>query len=67
MTALDKIAENPEMYSCNVDTLGECKISSPVRYHEFICEGERIFVSEGEWYMRRIEKKLGHKVKIVSK
>lgn len=60
MTALDKIAENPEMYSCNVDTLGECKISSPVRYHEFICEGERIFVSEEQSYMRRIEKKLGH-------
>ena len=33
---------------------------SPVHHHEFIHEGERIFVSEEEAYMKEMEKKLGH-------
>ena len=41
-TTLDKIAANPEKYSCRVETLGECKIASPVRNQKFIDEGERI-------------------------
>ena len=60
MSALDKIASNQDQYSCKVDTLGECKIVSPVHHHEFIREGERIFVSEEEAYMKEMEKKLGH-------
>ena len=60
MSALDKIASNQDQYSCRVDTLGECKIVSPVHHHEFIHEGERIFVSEEEAYMKEMEKKLGH-------
>lgn len=60
MSALDKIASNQDRYSCKVDTLGECKIVSPVHHHEFIREGERIFVSEEEAYMKEMEKKLGH-------
>ena len=60
MSALDKIASHQDQYSCKVDTLGECKIVSPVHHHEFIREGERIFVSEEEAYMKEMEKKLGH-------
>lgn len=60
MTTLEKIAQNKECYSCQTDTLGECKIDSPVRQGEFISAGERIFVSEEEAYMRKIEKTLGH-------
>ncbi len=60
MSALDKIAANHELYSCNVETLGPCTIKSPVHHHEFIREGERIFVSEAQAYMQEMEKKLGH-------
>ncbi|MBQ5530390.1 MAG: ATP-dependent 6-phosphofructokinase [Kiritimatiellae bacterium] len=60
MTTLEKIAQRKDLYSCDVETLGKCKIDSPVHHHEFINEGERIFVSEEESYMRRIETRLGH-------
>ncbi len=60
MTALDKIAANQDQYSCYVETLGPCTINSPVHHHEFIQEGERIFVSEEESYMKEMEKKFGH-------
>ena len=59
-TTLDKIAANQGEYSCLVETLGECKIDSPVRHHEFITEGERILVTENENFMRYLEKRLGH-------
>ena len=59
MSALDKIAAHQDQYSCTVERLGECKINSPVHHHEFIQEGERIFVSEEEAYMKEMEKKLG--------
>ena len=59
-TTLDKIAANQEEYSCLVERLGECKIDSPVRHHEFITEGERILVTENETFMRYLEKRLGH-------
>mgnify|MGYP002626669060 CR=1 FL=1 len=60
MTTLEKIVQHKECYSCQTDTLGECKIDSPVRQGEFIGAGERIFVSEEEACMRKIEKTLGH-------
>ena len=59
-TTLDKIAANQDVYSCRVETLGECKIDSPIRHHEFIEEGERILVTENESFMRYLESKLGH-------
>ena len=59
-STLDKIVANQSQYSCNVDTLGECKIESPVRHHEFIQEGERILVTENESFMRYLENRLGH-------
>ncbi|MBO5648241.1 MAG: ATP-dependent 6-phosphofructokinase [Kiritimatiellae bacterium] len=60
LSTLDKIASNQDKYSCRVETLGECKIVSPVHHHEFINDGERIFVSEEEAFMKEMEKKLGH-------
>ena len=59
-TTLDKIAANPTKYSCKVETLGECKIPSPVRNQAFIGEGERIFSNENERFMKSREKQLGH-------
>lgn len=59
-TTLDKIAANPGEYSCKTETLGECKIDSPVRHHEFIRDGERILVTENEMFMKYIAEKLGH-------
>ena len=59
-TTLDKIAANPEKYSCRVETLGECKIASPVRNQKFIDEGERILSNENEGFMKDREKQLGH-------
>ena len=59
-STLDKIAADKENFSCNVKTLGECKIPSPVHHHEFIRSGERILVTENENYMRYLEERLGH-------
>ena len=59
-TTLDKIAANPAKYSCQVETLGECKIASPVRNQKFIGEGERILSNENEGFMKAREKQLGH-------
>ena len=60
MSAIDKIIANQDQYSCNVETLGECKICSPVHHHEFVREGERILVTENECYLKEISEKLGH-------
>ena len=59
-TTLDKIAANQKEYSCQIETLGECKIDSPVRHHEFIRDGERILVTENESFLKYIGEKLGH-------
>jgi len=59
-STLDKIAANKEEYSCKVETLGECKIDSPIRHHEFLRDGERILVTENEMFMKYLEQRLGH-------
>ena len=59
-TTLEKIAANKEKYSCQVETLGECKIPSPVVGHEFVEEGERLLVTTSERLARSLEKRLGH-------
>ncbi len=60
MSALDKIVANQDQYSCKVETLGERKIASPVRHHEFITDGERILITENELYLKELAEKLGH-------
>ena len=54
-----KFAAVNDLESCNVETLGECKIASPVRHHEFIAEGERVLMDENEPVMRRLSEALG--------
>ncbi|MGN0855599.1 MAG: ATP-dependent 6-phosphofructokinase [Kiritimatiellia bacterium] len=60
MSALDKIVAHPDRYSCQVETLGECRIASPVHHHEFIQDGERILITENENYLKELAEKLGH-------
>ncbi len=60
MTVLDKIIANQADYSCRVETLGACKIPSPVHHHEFITDGERILVTESENALKELSEKLGH-------
>ena len=43
----------------SVETLGECKITSPVSHHEFIREGARVLISEDEPTVLRLQEKLG--------
>ena len=59
-STLDKIAANREKYSCQVETLGACKVDSPLVQQQFVTEGERIFVTESELVAKRLEEKLGH-------
>lgn len=59
-STLDKIATNKEKYSFQVEALGECKIPSPAVGHEFVEEGERLFVTTSERLSRSLEKRLGH-------
>ncbi|MGN0847204.1 MAG: ATP-dependent 6-phosphofructokinase [Kiritimatiellia bacterium] len=57
---LEKIAANPAAYPFDVDTLGECKIPSPVRHHAFIPEGGRVYMEESVPLLRLLQEKLGH-------
>ena len=56
---LEKLAAANDLGFCQVESLGECKIPSPVRHHEFIGDGERVLMSENEPLMRRLEEKFG--------
>ena len=57
---LEKIASEPDKFSFDIETLGPCKIASPVRKHEFVHEGERIYVSENASYTKAATERLGH-------
>ena len=59
-STFEKIASDRTRYSCQVETLGDCKIASPVRSQEFIREGERILSNENETLMKRLSESLGH-------
>lgn len=56
---LEKILANPKDYEFDVTRLGECKIPSPVRHHEFIDEGERILFTENCSLLKHITERLG--------
>ena len=58
-STLEKILANPEEYSQEVPRLGECKIPSPVRHHEFVDEGERILLTENCSLLKYLTEKLG--------
>ena len=58
-STLEKILANPEEYSQDVPRLGECKIPSPVRHHEFVDEGELILLTENCSLLKHLTEKLG--------
>ncbi|MFO7937101.1 MAG: ATP-dependent 6-phosphofructokinase [Kiritimatiellia bacterium] len=60
MNTLERIFSNPEFYTTDVETLGECKISSPIRSREFISGNERILVTENETVLSSIAEKMGN-------
>ena len=57
---MDKIAGDQVRYTCQIKTLGECRIPSPVRHHKYVGERERVFALEDETRALNAEKKLGH-------
>ena len=59
-STLEKIAAAPGEYSCQVDSLGECTITSPVRHHEFVRDGERILATENVPLRDWLAERLGH-------
>ena len=59
-SVLDKIVSDRARYSCDVKTLGECKLPSPVRHRKYVADGERVFATENETLARFAETKLGH-------
>ena len=59
-SVLDKIVSDRVKYSCDVKTLGECKLPSPVRHKKYVADGERVFATESETFARYAETKLGY-------
>lgn len=59
MEIFDKVAADPERYSFDIETLGVCTIASPVREHEFVRAGERIYLSENTSYCRQAAERIG--------
>ena len=58
---IEKIIASPDKYSFDIERLGECKIASPVRHHDFIREGDRVYLTENIAVLEHWEKRLGHK------
>ncbi|MBQ6329363.1 MAG: ATP-dependent 6-phosphofructokinase [Kiritimatiellae bacterium] len=56
---LEKIAAAPQDYPFDVDTLGECRIASPVRKHEFVPDGARVLMSADVPLLAWLREKLG--------
>lgn len=61
MTILDKVLENPEAYSIDVERLGECKLDSPVRSRDFIRDDDRILITQNARWLDYLENKLGRR------
>ena len=57
-SVLDKIVSDRARYSCDVKTLGECKLPSPVRHRKYVADGERVFATENETFARFAETEL---------
>ena len=60
MNVLEKIMSDRERYSCEVKTLGECRIASPARSQGFVRDGERIFATENVGHAEHAAQSLGH-------
>jgi len=59
-TILDKIAADGVKYNCAVKTVGEAKIASPVRRHDFICDGQRVLLTGDREVLEAWKERLGH-------
>jgi len=59
VTSIEKIFSNPQDYAQNVETLGVCKIESPVRNRDFIDDDERILATENVKDLQRCTERLG--------
>ncbi len=59
-STLEKILADREAFTTEADVLGECKIPSPVRHHEFVRDGERILFTENRTLLDFLAKELGH-------
>ncbi len=59
MSFLAKIFENPKDYTLNVETLGVCKIDSPIRNRDFIDDDDRILVTENVKNLQALSERLG--------
>ena len=57
---LEKIAAAPQDYPFDVDTLGECRIASPVRKHEFVPDGVRVLMGADVPLLGWLRERLGH-------
>jgi 6-phosphofructokinase 1 len=58
-TIIEKILSDSNTYSRDVTRLGECKLASPVRRHEFVNPDERILVTENSSVLKTLVDKLG--------
>ena len=58
-TIIEKILSDSNTYSRDVTRLGECKLPSPVRRHEFVNADERILVTENSSVLKTLVDKLG--------
>lgn len=59
MTLIEKILSKPQDFTLDVETLGPCKIDSPIRNREFIDSTERILISEHVKDLQETIKHLG--------
>ena len=59
---LAKIVADRVKYSCDVKTLGEAKIASPVRHHDFVKDGQRVLLTGDMELLQEWEARLGHNV-----
>ncbi|MDD4017813.1 MAG: ATP-dependent 6-phosphofructokinase [Kiritimatiellae bacterium] len=59
MSLIEKILSSPKEYSLDVETLGTCKIESPVRNRDFIDDDERILITDNAKDLQRAAERLG--------
>ena len=59
MTLIEKIVADPDTYKLDVDSLGECKINSPIRNREFVDPCERILATENANLLKSVADRIG--------
>ena len=59
MTLIEKIVADPDTYKLDVDSLGECKINSPIRNREFVDPSERILATENANLLQSVTERIG--------